>query len=82
MQTQLEAWYRATKKAKWTSLEDVRQMYGHADGVPVEGGRVLTVFNLKGNRFRLIVGIDYERGWVFIKQVLTHAGYDKGDWKK
>ena len=57
-------------------------MYGHAEGVLAGDGRVLTVFNLKGNRFRLIVGIDYERGWVFIRQVLTHAEYDKGEWKK
>jgi mRNA interferase HigB len=79
--TALDAWYRTAKSAKWKSLLDVRQTYPSADGVPV-GEKVFTVFNIGGNNFRLIVGINYETERIFIKYVLTHAEYDKGDWKK
>ena len=57
----------------WTK---VRQTWANADSVK---GR--TVFNIKGNSYRLIVGINYESQTIFIKDVLTHAEYNRGDWK-
>jgi mRNA interferase HigB len=79
--TTLDAWYRVAKSAQWNSLQEVRQTYPSADGVPVDE-KVFTVFNIGGNNFRLIVGINYETKTIFVKYVLTHAEYDKGDWKK
>jgi mRNA interferase HigB len=49
----LDSWFRTAKSAEWRNLEEVRQTYSHADGVPV-GERVYTVFNISGNSFRLI----------------------------
>ncbi len=73
----LNAWFKVASTANWTSIVEVRQTYPHADFVdPV------TVFNIKGNDYRLITKIEYRWGLVFIKEVLTHAEYDKGDWKK
>ncbi len=72
----LQAWYQLTEAATWTSLVDVRRTYPAADGV----GR-LTVFNLKGNRYRLVVRIEYTLHLVFIRWFGTHAEYDRGDWK-
>jgi mRNA interferase HigB len=40
------------------------------------------VFNMLGNSFRLITEINYKRQKVYLRHVLTHAEYDKGDWKK
>lgn len=40
-----------------------------------------TVFNIKGNKYRLIVSINYEKQVIYIKYVLTHAEYDKDKWK-
>jgi mRNA interferase HigB len=77
----LDGWYRVAKSATWTSLDDVRKVYSSADGVPV-GEKVYTVFNIGGNHFRLIAGMNYQTQRLFIKHVLTHAEYDKGDWKK
>ena len=77
----LDTWFRIAKKAEWKSLEDVRKTYPSADGVPV-GDKTYTVFNIGGNKFRLIVKIEYEFQQAYIKHVLTHSEYDKGDWKK
>ena len=73
----LDIWYRIAKKASWTSIEDVRKQFPSAD--PVEK---FTVFNIKGNTFRLIAEIYYSTGRLYIRHVLTHAEYDKEGWKK
>jgi mRNA interferase HigB len=73
---QIEAWYATVKSAKWSSLEDVRAIYRDAAAV----GN-FTVFNIKGNAYRLIVGIDYEDGTIYYKYFLTYAEYDKDKWK-
>jgi mRNA interferase HigB len=73
----LDVWYRISKKAKWTSLEDVRNTWASADSV-----ERYSVFNIKGNEYRLITEINYQTGRVFIRHVLTHAEYDRERWKK
>jgi mRNA interferase HigB len=72
----IETWYLIVKSADWSSLEDVRQVYRDAEAV----GN-FTVFNIKGNNYRLIASIDYEKQLIYIKYVLTHAEYDKEQWK-
>jgi len=73
----LDAWFRIAKKALWRSLADVRMTFSSADVV----GK-WTVFNVKGNRYRLITEINYEFGRIYVRRVLTHAEYDRGDWKQ
>ena len=77
----LDSWYRTAKSAHWRNLTEVRQVYSHADGIRV-GKKVYTVFNLSGNDFRLVTEIFYEGQTILIRHVLTHAEYDKGDWKR
>jgi mRNA interferase HigB len=72
----LDAWYRIAKKAEWRNLMDVRRVYPSADAV----GR-FTVFNIKGNAYRLITEINYQTGRIFLRHVLTHAEYSRGGWK-
>ena len=82
---QLESWYRIAKRARWGSLENVRQTYPYADGVIVGKGdqkRIYAVFNIGGNDFRLITQIFYDDQTVLVRHVLTHAEYDNEDWKK
>ena len=76
-ETPLRAWYRVASKARWTNLVDVRRTYPHADFT--DG---VTVFNIGGNKHRLVVTIRYKKGRIFVRHVLTHAEYDRGDWKK
>lgn len=77
----LDAWERSARRVNWISLADVRKTYPKADGVTI-GKRTYTVFNIVANRFRLIVQIVYENKTIFFKRVLTHAEYDRGDWKQ
>ena len=72
----IEAWYTVAKKAQWKNLENVRTIYRDAETV----GN-FTVFNIKGNKYRLIIGIDYGNQTIFYKYLLTHADCDKDKWK-
>jgi mRNA interferase HigB len=72
----VEQWYTTVKSAQWLNLEHVRSIYRDAEAV----GN-FTVLNLKGNHYRLIVGIDYETKTIYYKYLLAHAEYDKGKWK-
>ena len=74
--TPLDAWYQVAKRAKWENFAEVRRTFNSADVV----GRFV-VFNIGGNKYRLIAVIHYNRGKVFIRHVLTHAEYDEGKWK-
>ena len=78
----LRQWYRIASEAVWRSLRDVRQTYGHADGVTTSLGETLTVFNIGGNKYRLVVRINYEYQLVNVRAVLTHPEYDENDWKE
>ena len=76
-ETPLRVWYQVAAGATWRSLEDLRQTYPSADLV-----ERLTVFNIGGNAFRLITRVEYERLEIYIRNVLSHAEYDKEDWKR
>ena len=76
-ETPLRAWYTIAKKAHWHSLAAVKQIYPSADLV----GRY-TVFNIKGNQYRMITRIVYRTQTLFIISVLTHEEYDLGKWKE
>jgi mRNA interferase HigB len=75
--TSLQTWYRLTNQAKWQTLQDMQAVFPSADLVSN-----LTVFNIGGNKYRLIALVDYSYQKVFIRHILTHAQYDKDDWKK
>jgi len=73
----LSLWYKLTTNAKWQNLVEVRKTFASADQVSN-----FTVFNIGGNKYRLITLIDYTDQKVFIRAILTHAAYDKEKWKK
>ena len=66
----------APEAAVWQSFADVRAVYAKADQV----GQ-FTVFNVGGNKYRLLAAIHYNRAKVYVRHVLTHAEYDRGEWK-
>lgn len=69
-------WHGITKRATWKHLADVRVDFPHADAVDA-----FTVFNISGNKHRLISVIKYRWQIIYIRHILTHAEYDKGRWR-
>lgn len=68
----LEAWHTEARAATWTSFADVKRTYGSASNV----GNQRIVFNVGGNKYRLVVRISYQAGIIFVRFVGTHAEYD------
>jgi len=77
----LRQWYKLASQAEWGSLQDVRRDYPHADGVAVGTGEKLTIFNVGGNKYRLIARIRYDYQLVNVRAILTHKAYSEGKWK-
>lgn len=71
----LDSWFHEAKRANWTTPTEIKEQYGSAS--VLRNNRV--VFNIAGNKFRLIVRINYRTGIVYVRFVGTHAQYDKID---
>ena len=71
----IQAWYDDAKHAEWKGPADIKAVFRNASLV----GSNRVVFNLKGNRYRLVVAIRYEYGIVFIRFIGTHQEYDRID---
>ncbi len=74
-QQPLAAWYHDAKRARWTSPSDIKAVYRNASFV----GSQRVVFNIKGNKYRVVVAVQYPFGLVYIRFVGTHAEYDRID---
>ena len=73
----LQSWYFLMKSRNFSSFSELRGLYPTADKV----GK-LTVFNIGGNKIRLITAIHFNRKRIYIRAVLTHTEYDEGKWKE
>lgn len=71
----LDSWFSEVARAEWKSTADVKRLYATASIISAD--RV--VFNIKGNSYRLVATMDFEKAIVFIKRVGTHADYDRID---
>ena len=71
----LHAWFEEVRKARWKSSADVRRLYATASVVSAE--RI--VFNIKGNSYRLVVTVDFEKSIVWIKWLGIHKDYNRID---
>jgi mRNA interferase HigB len=81
----LALWMDKAQAGDWTNFRDLRRTFPSGDGVVIKrkGGTTITatVFNIKGNSFRLVAIVDYPGGQVIVREILTHAEYDRDDWK-
>jgi mRNA interferase HigB len=73
----LAHWYAIMRKSPFANFVQLRATFPHADQV----GK-FTVFNIAGNKVRLIAAVHYNRNKIYIRHVLTHQEYDTGTWKK
>ena len=75
--TSLTAWYKIFRKVDFTSLTEIRYFFPSVDYV---GGKY--VFNISGNKYRLVAAIHLNRKKCFILAILTHTEYDRDRWKR
>jgi len=73
----LDAWYRILKHSEIDSFTSLRRIFPSADKVDN-----LTVFNIGGNKIRLVAAVHYNTQCLYVRHVLTHKEYDKGKWKR
>jgi len=71
----LDAWFDEVSKATWSGSASVKKLYATASIVNAE--RI--VFNIRGNAYRLVVTVDFDKAIVWIKWIGTHKAYDKID---
>ena len=71
--TALEEWYKKVSKANWENLNELKSKFPSADYV----GNNRVVFNIKGNKYRLIITIKYDFNLIYIRFIGTHKQYDK-----
>ncbi len=80
-QASLEEWLVRTRAGQWNTLIDLRKTFPSADAVRVASGRSVIVFNIAGNRYRLVTAIHFHTKLVYVLLFLTHAAYSQDTWK-
>lgn len=73
----LDRWYRIVKHTDFDTFSELRNVFPSADLV-----ERLTIFNIGGNKYRLITYIVYKKKRIYIRNILTHGQYEKGKWKE
>lgn len=73
-------WINIVREAEWSKWHDIKQTFATADLVHIENKRYV-IFNISGNKYRLVTAVDYMGRLVVIEIALTHRDYDKGRWK-
>ena len=72
----LTAWFRVMARMDFASFAELRRAFGSAD----KAGK-FTVFDIAGNHYRLVAAVHYNRRRVYVRHVLTHVEYDRGNWR-
>ncbi|MGD0668809.1 MAG: type II toxin-antitoxin system HigB family toxin [Bryobacteraceae bacterium] len=72
----MDHWYRVAKRATWSSFADVKQSFNTADFVAPH-----VVFDVGGNKYRIVAEMNFARGVLFVRGIMTHKEYEKGTWK-
>lgn len=73
----LKRWLSHTRQSQWNNFNELKETFGTADYY-----RGAVIFNIGGNKFRLIAIVIYDEKKVYIDQILTHRDYDENKWKK
>ena len=74
----LKTWYREASRENWQNPNQVKRHFGQASVI----GKNRVIFNICGNKYRLITEIDYKKRWIFIRFIGTHDSYNKIDSRK
>jgi mRNA interferase HigB len=75
-------WFKLARKARWRNFQDTKATFGQTDVATGETGRTATIFDVGGNKYRILAHVDYARQTVKIEAVMGHQEYDENLWKK
>jgi mRNA interferase HigB len=75
-------WFKIARKAHWQNFQDTKATFGQTDVATGDTGRTATIFDIGGNKYRVLAHVDYHRQTVLIAAVMDHKEYDRGSWKK
>jgi mRNA interferase HigB len=78
----LEQWYKLLRAARWRHFTELRKTFNHADVAKTGRGHPVVIFDVGGNKYRIIAAVHYDRGICYVLRVLTHKQYDTNQWKK
>ena len=78
----LAGWLGLVQAGSWRNFKMLRTVFPQADQVKVASGRNVVVFNISGNKFRLIAAVHFNTQIVFALRFMTHAEYSKDQWKE
>jgi mRNA interferase HigB len=73
----LDGWYRVPRKNAFKHFSELKRTFNSVDKVGD-----LYVFNIGGNKLRLIASIHFTRNKIYIRDILTHKAYDKANWRE
>jgi mRNA interferase HigB len=77
-----ENWFKIARKARWQSFADAKSTFGQTDVATGDSGRTATIFDVGGNKYRILAHVDYTRQTILIQAVMDHREYDRKSWKK
>jgi mRNA interferase HigB len=80
--TSLEHWYKVVSVANWLHFAELRKTFNHADVATTGKGHPVVIFDVGGNKYRIIAALHYDRNICYVLRVLTHKQYDTNQWKK
>ncbi len=79
----LREWFKLTQHAEWRTFADDKATFGQTDRARVRSGQTVCIFDVGGNKFRVVAFVSYAKQKVYILRVMTHKEYDRGNqrWK-
>lgn len=75
-------WFRLARKARWRNFQETKATFGQTDVATGDTGRTATIFDIGGNKYRILAHVDYARQTVKIEAVLDHKEYERKRWTK
>jgi mRNA interferase HigB len=80
--TAFDNWFTIARKARWMNFQDAKATFGQTDVATGVTGRIATIFDIGGNKYRIVAHVDYLRQTVKIEAVMDQGEYDKNRWKR
>jgi mRNA interferase HigB len=78
----LEQWYKVVSGAKWLHFAELRKTFNHADVATTDKGHPVVIFDVGGNKYRIIAALHFDRSICYVLRVLTRKQYDTSQWKR